>query len=1472
MSAPACLRSFLPAVRDWFAATFPAPTACQARAWPRIQAGGHALIAAPTGSGKTLAAFLAVIDELVREARAGTLDDAVRVVYVSPLKALSYDVERNLEAPLRGIAEWADRLGAPPAAIRSMVRTGDTPATDRQAMARQPPHILVTTPESLYILLGSESGRTALARTHTVIVDEIHAVAGNKRGSHLAVTLERLEALTADARPGGLRRIGLSATQRPMDLIARFLVGGRDAPCMVIDEGFHRARDLALEVPASPLEPVMSAEVWAEVYDRIAELARAHRTTLVFANTRRLVERAALALAERLGDGAVASHHGSLSRERRWQAEQRLKAGSLTVLVATASLELGIDIGDVDLVCQLGSTRAVSTFLQRVGRSGHGVEATPKGRLFPLSRDDLVECAALMDAVRRGELDRLAPVEQPLDVLAQHVVGEVACREWETGPLLELLRRAWPYRDLDSATFESVVDMLAAGFTTRRGRRGAFVHWDRVNGRLRARRGARMTALLNAGTIPENADYRVILEPGGTTIGTVNEDFAIESLPGDVFQLGLHAWRILRVEFDRIRVEDAGGQPPTMPFWLGEAPARSATLSAAVSRLRATVDQRVRETAETADPAAAVEAVAGRVGDEIGLPPAAARQLVEYLAAGQAALGAMPTADSPVIERFFDEAGGMQLVVHSPLGGRINRAWGLALRKRFCRRFNFELQAAATEDAIVLSLGETHSFDLAEVAVYLHSRTARDVLTQALLDSPIFPIRWRWNANVSLAVPRWAPGRKVPPPIQRMQAEDLAAVVFPDQNACAENVAGVREIPDHPLVRQTIHDALHDVTDVDGLVDLLQRIERGSAVVHVRDLPEPSPFAHEILNAKPYAFLDDAPLEERRTRAVSARRWLDPAAAADLGRLDADAVERVRAEAWPDTEGADALHDALVTLGFLTHAEMQATLGLDAAEPLLPDVANREPLATLVRERRAGRLVTVDSAESLWVAAERVLEMRAVRPDVEVTVDPAPGIVPPATPEDALKELLRGRLGGLGPVTAVRLAGDLGAPPPAIEGALAALEREGFVLRGRFTVTPAPLMEEGRSEFPRSAAGASAAAGQEWCERRLLARIHRYTLARLRREIEPVSPAEYMRFLFAWHGLEDRREGPAGLRAVLEQLEGFEAPATVWEDAILPARLRGYDPGWLDTLCLTGRVTWLRRTAPPESRAAATAATRIAFMDRGHVVAWRPATSNGTSDGETASLSSCARRVHTVLRDRGAQFFDDLKRQSGLLPAQLEDGLAELTAAGLVTADGFSGLRALLKRNQRRGRTARRLHPFDEAGRWGLVDTRVSSAAETTDAAQDPLDRIVDVLLRRYGVVFRKVLTREAGLPAWRDLLRVLRRREDRGEVRGGRFVAGFSGEQYALPDAVGQLRRIHRQSAEAASERVVRLSAADPLNLTGIVTPGERISSGATREVVYRAGEPVTDSTTVRNGLVPGRSAFRVGGESQTADQAVSG
>ena len=1097
-------------------------------------------------------------------------------------------------------------------------------------------------------------------------------------------------------------------------------------------------------------------------------------------------------------------------------------------------------------------------------------------------------------------------------MLAQQIVAEVSGRECETRELLALVRRAWPYRNLSPQAFESVVDMLAAGFTTRRGRRGAFVHWDRVNGRLRARRGARMAALTNAGTIPENADYAVVLEPSGTVIGTLNEDFAIETLPGDIFQLGLHSWRILRVESDRIRVEDAGGQPPTIPFWIGEAPARTDALSGAVSRLRETVGRLVAGGKGLAD---GIERAIGWATRESGLPEEAARQLVDYLAAGQAALGVMPSAAHLVIERFFDEAGGMQLVIHSPVGGRVNRAFGLALRKRFCRRFNFELQAAATEDNIVLSLGETHSFPLDEVAGYLASASARDVLVQALLDAPLFNVRWRWNANVSLAVPRRMGGRKVPAPIQRMQAEDLVAVVFPDQIACAENLGGgEREIPDHPLVRQTIHDALHEAMDVDGLVALLARIEGNEVAVHTRDLPEPSPFAHEILNAKPYAFLDDAPLEERRTRAVSARRWLDPASAADLGRLDPEAIDRVRAEAWPDTDGADALHDALVMLGFLTEREMEVALGVpnvsgasgvagaahvsEAFPGTGPDteaaggsfesaLARIEPLATLIRERRAGRLAGGRGPEAapLWIAAERVLDLRAVRPNDLLELDPAPGTAPPDSGEDALRELVRGRLGGLGPVTASALAASIGIGGPPVRAALAALENEGFVLRGHFTAdadadsgararakadaprprgdgappgspsdsgpSPEPEAELESESRPRPESGLRPEPGlePEWCERRLLARIHRYTLARLRREIDPVEPADYMRFLFAWHGLEERREGPAGLLAVIEQLEGFEAPAAVWEDSIFPARLRGYDPSWLDTACLTGRVVWFRRTGPSAPRTGATSVTRIAFIDRRRLAAWRPA--DGNEDPEAlAAMSSRARRVREILRTGGAQFFDDLKAQSGLLATQVEDALAELVAGGHVTADGFAGLRALVRRNRRTG-PRRRMDPLADAGRWCLVASRLPP-----DHASpvEPLDRIADVLLRRYGVVFRKVLEREAGLPPWRELVRVLRRREDRGEVRGGRFVNRFSGEQFALPEAVGELRRIRRA---ARSGRVLTLSAADPLNLTGIVTAGDRVSSAAAREVVYRDGEPDGDALP---SAPPRRTSWRAG------------
>ena len=953
---------FHPAVARWFSRTFAAPTPAQAKAWPAIQAGRHVLIAAPTGSGKTLAAFLAAIDSLVRQGLEGRLADETQVVYVSPLKALSNDIERNLAAPLAGIADELRAEGLPEVEIRTWVRTGDTPANERSRMSRRPPHIVVTTPESLYVLLGSDSGRAMLKTTRTVIVDEIHALAPNKRGSHLALSLERLAALC----PQPAVRVGLSATQKPIEDVAHLLVGaGSDeAPsrqCTIVDLGHRRKRDLAIEVPASPLEAVMSAEVWGEVYDRLAELVAGHRTTLIFANTRRMVERVTRHLTERVGEDKVAAHHGSLAKELRFDAEKRLQRGELKALVATASLELGIDIGEVDLVCQLGSPRSIATFLQRVGRSGHAVDGTPKGRLFPLSRDELVECAALLDSTRRGELDRLIIPEQPLDVLAQQIVAEVGAREWREDELYALYRRAWPYRSLAREKFEAIVAMLGEGFTTRRGRRGALIHRDAVNGVLRGRRGARLTALTSGGTIPDNADFQVLLEPQSLIVGTVNEDFAVESMAGDVFQLGNTAYRILRVERGQVRVEDAQGATPTIPFWLGEAPGRSDELSAAVSRLRTEVGSRVGD-----DPAGGTARL--WLATNLGMADSAAEQLVEYLAAAQGALGCLPTLKTIVLERFFDEAGGMQLVIHSPYGSRINRAWGLALRKRFCRKFNFELQAAATEDCIVLSLTTAHSFELAEVARYLNSSSVEEVLIQAMLDAPMFITRWRWVAGVSLALPRFRGGKKVPPQLSRMAAEDLIASVFPDQIACAENLTGEREVPEHPLVDQTISDCLHEAMDLTGLKRLLHGLESGAIRVVARDLNQPSPLALEVLTARPYAFLDDAPLEERRTQAVMSRRWLDPETASDLGRLDADAIVRVKQEAWPEAANADELHDALVWLGFITQAEVKREAGWS------------EWLEDLATQKRAGRLDRPN--EAIWIAAERLPQFAALWPDM----------------------------------------------------------------------------------------------------------------------------------------------------------------------------------------------------------------------------------------------------------------------------------------------------------------------------------------------------------------------------------------------------------------------------------------------------------------------------------------------------------
>jgi Lhr-like helicases len=1427
------LELFHSAVARWFSSQFSAPTSPQQQAWPSIKRRQHTLIAAPTGSGKTLAAFLSAIDDLVKQGLDGTLAGATQVVYVSPLKALSNDIQRNLQAPLAGIQRELSSMGLAEVHIRTLVRTGDTPAHERIAMTRRPPHIIVTTPESLYILLTSEGGRRMLRTARTLIIDEIHALVGDKRGSHLAVSIERLQALVGE----DLVRIGLSATQKPIEELARFLVGTSritvdvKPECNIVDTGHRRQLDLAIEVPQSPLSAVMSTDVWDEVYNRLAELILRHRTTLLFVNTRRLAERVARHLGERIGDENVTSHHGSLAREQRLSAEQRLKSGELRALVATASLELGIDIGNVDLVCQLGSTRSIAALLQRVGRSGHSITGTPRGRIFPLSRDELVECAALLDSVRRGELDLLSIPEKPLDILAQQIVAAVSAEGWSEDALFQLVRSSYPYRDLDRREFDEVVRMLAEGFSTRRGRRSAYLHHDAVNRRVRGRRGARLAAITSGGAIPDTADYTVVLEPTETVIGTVNEDFAIESLEGDIFQLGNTSWRIQRVERGKVRVEDAKGQPPSIPFWLGEAPACTRELSQAVARLRTEVASRLKSNAEREQAGSAgLESALEWLTGELGIGSAAAEQIVEYLAVARAALGVMPSEETLVIERFFDETGSQQLVIHSPFGSRLNRAWGLALRKRFCRKFNFELQAAATEDAIVLSLGPTHSFQLDDVFRYLNSKTVRELLIQSLLAAPMWQIRWRWNAMRALAILRRRGERKIPAQIQRMDAEDLLSAVFPHQVACAENLTGDVEIPDHPLVRQTIRDCLEEAMDVDGLERLLGAIERGEKQLIARDLVEPSPLAQEILNARPYAFLDDAPLEERRTRAVFQRRWLDPETASDLGRLDATAIERVREEAWPDAQNADELHDALLELGFLTEAE-----GLRSN--LCADADGGGPshwgqfLTELGSERRAAELTT-GTGTVLWVAAERLPQLQAVFP-CSSTEPPirAPESLAAVVwqAQNALVELLRGRLEALGPSTAPEIANSCGVSTSAIEIALAKLEAEGFATRGSFTT--------GASET-------------EWCARRLLARIHGYTLNRLRQEIEPVSSVDFIRFLLAWQKVapDHQVEGPESVRAVIDQLEGFEAPAAAWEGEILASRVSDYDPAWFDALCLSGQVAWARLTPPrPAADRVKTAGpvrtTPIALLNRKNVSTWDcvfPRTR-----ATDLPLSPVAQPVFDYLAQRGASFFSDLVEGTRLLRSQVEDALGELVAAGLISADSFTGLRALLVPANKRTNAARRrgavIYEMANAGRWSLLGRNSSASEQSSDArsayGHDTVERIARILLRRYGVVFKRLLGRESLVVPWRELLKIYHRLEARGEIRGGRFVSGFSGEQFALPEAVGLLRSIRRQCGEGT---LVSVSAADPLNLVGIITPGVRVAGFAANRVLYRDGVPI--------------------------------
>lgn len=1283
------LETFHPAVRRWFAERLGPPTPPQRDGWPLISQGKNVLIAAPTGSGKTLAAFLWSIDSLLRQGP--YLADETQVLYVSPLKALGNDVQKNLQAPLAEIVASDPFL--PP--LRVLVRTGDTTPGERAAMGRKPPHILVTTPESLYILLTSDGGRRMLRTVKTAIVDEIHALARDKRGSHLALSLERLERLA-----GPVQRIGLSATQKPLEDVAKFLVGvGRD--CALVDTGHLRALDVAVELPKSPLSAVCSHEVWEEIYARMAELIGQHRTTLVFVNTRKMAERIAARLAKILGEEPVTSHHGSLSKKHRLDAERRLKEGKLRALVATASLELGIDVGDVDLAIQVGATRSIATFLQRVGRAGHALRKTPKGRLFPLTLDELVEAAALFRAVRRGALDRTPMPPAPLDILAQQAVAACVAEEWKADELFETFRRAWPYRGLSREAFEEVLGLHAQG-------RRALLHRDGVGRRVLATRRARMTAIMSGGAIPDTADYQVLMEPDGTFIGTVNEDWAVESNAGDIFQLGNTSWRVLKVEPGVVRVADAKGQPPSIPFWLGEAPARTAELAAEIGRLR--------------EEAEGVEWLVR----ECGISEEAAREIWGYFESARRVLGKLPTQERLVLERFFDESGGMQLVLHAPFGGRINRAFGLALRKRFCVGFGFELQAAANEEAIVLSLGPQHSFPLAEVFEYLHPNTAREVLVQALLAAPMFETRWRWNAGRALLVERMQGGKRVPAPLQRMRAQDLLAQAFPQAAACPETLpGGPIEVPDHPIVRQTVEDCLTEAMDVEGFLEVLRKLRDGRIQRVAIDTPEPSAFAQGILSAQPYTFLDDAPLEERRTQAVMARRTLDVKTADELGALDPEAIRRVREEAWPRPENAEEVHEALLWMGYVT------------AEEARPWQAWIDELA------RAGRVVLDDGR---WFAPE-------------ATRDP--------------KAVLRGRLEALGPV----FLDD----PLHYE-----LEREGIVLRGRF---------EGRAG---------------WCDRRLLARIHRYTIERLRKEIEPVTAAEFLRFLGCWQHVDEEHqlEGPLGVAEAVRQLAGFEVPAAAWEASVLPARVRGYRREWLDQLTLSGEAAWGRLWG---DGASAVRITPICLVPREDLDAWAGLSKPPSLEG----LSGPGRDLYDVLARDGAQFPQQLARAAKLLPGHLEAGLGELIGRGLLTCDSFGALRWLIVP------PSRRRAPMSTVGRWSLFRREA--------LPPPPPEFVARQLLRRTGVVFRKTIEREKQPVPWRDLARACRTLEARGEIRGGRFVAGFSGEQFALAEAVTLLRAVRKRGATPP----VSVSAADPLNFRGILTPDDRVPPVARQKVL---------------------------------------
>lgn len=1432
-----------PLVQEWFLSKFEAPTSPQTLGWASILEHKSTLIAAPTGSGKTLAAFLACIDKLIKKSITGSLQAKTEVLYISPLKALSNDVHKNLTEPLKEIKELASLKGIEMSDIEVNVRTGDTLPKERQKMLKKPPHILVTTPESLYILLTAEKSREMLKDINTVIVDEIHAMVGNKRGAHLSLSLERLEMLTQTSPI----RIGLSATQKPIEKVAHFLVGNRDLP-HIIDKGHLRSLDLSIQVPTNELTAVASNDRWDEIYDAIAKLSETHRTTLVFVNTRRLSERVAHHLKERLGEKTVAAHHGSLSRKLRLKAETALKQGELKILVATASLELGIDIGSIDVVCQIGSPRSISIALQRTGRASHGVGAVSKGIFFPTTIDELLESAAIIFAIKQGDLDELIFPKEPLDILAQQLVALCASQEaWQEQELYQLIKKSYPYQELAYPVFDHILEMLSEGVSSSRGRYGAYLYRDKINGLVKPKRGSRLTAIMNGGAIPETGLFTVVAEPEQVIVGTLDEDFAIESNRGDIILLGSTSWRVQRVENvkGRVIVQDAHGAPPSVPFWLGEAPGRTPELSNTVATLRQLLSDKLinikpshilskmdalenlhlknnvlLEKQEVQDTLQWLKNHC-ELNDEGGL------QLIEYILQGRAVLGAVPTQKTIIAERFFDESGGMQLIIHAPFGSKINKAWGLALRKKFCRSFNFELQAQATDNGLNISLAEQHSFPLGDVFRYLNPNTVKEVVIQAALQSPIFKTRWRWTATRALALLRFRQGKKIPPNIQRMLSDDLLAAVFPDAAACQDNLGGRDiELPDHPLINETMKDILEDALDIEGLIEVLNRIRDNKIQCLAVDSIMPSVFSNEIINANPYAFLDDAPLEERRARAVQMRRFLPNSVLEEIGKLDKEAILEIQKLAWPDIRNSDELHDFLQSVIVLPESLREGKNASNNIQIIFPEW--NEYFEKLVLSHRVG--LAKFQNKTFWFATEKKYLVETIYIDAIFAQEMIEIPAVKKTLEESLNLLILGWMQHLGPTTAEKLSQLLSLNLGFVEQTLLRLENNGSVLRGKFfdhTQENQNTQEIQQSEaFPPVI---------EWCERRLLARIHKLTIANLRKEIQPISAQDFLVFLLKWQHLQpgNQLKTEKGLIEIIKQLQGFELPAKAWERDIFPKRLLNYSKEMLDRLCLTGQIGWGRLSAHPaleNKKILPTSIAPITFFIRDDDS--YPVKQLFMNDTAWAHMSKIAQEIYEFLKLKGASFFADIKRGIQRLESEVEMGLWELVTLGLITADSFDNLRALIDPKRRLAKRYKNINRHFNAGRWGLLEHYKDT--DSIDHEKE-VNSACWILLKRYGIVFRDLLVREKNIPPWRSLLIAFRRLEDRGEIRGGRFISGFSGEQFALPIALESLRSIKNQ---AFAESEITISAVDPLNLFGSVFLGEKIMAVSNNQILIKNGK----------------------------------